>query len=89
MNTSRLPSFTELNLAGMNQWFSDMAELGLLFHPDDSPQDIVSIKTGQQLFTECECSEINRILDEMFSNFGDDVYEAAYIEFMKKLCIHH
>lgn len=71
----------------MNLWFSLMFESNLLFHPDDAPESIVSINTGERLFSDGECVRIKEILSTMFNNFGDQVYEAAYPCFMKAMGI--
>lgn len=83
MNTSRIPDFSDKSLDGMLIWFSEMSIRDLLFHPDDSPEKILSIATGKKLFSASECEKIEIYLAEMFRNFGDGVYEAAYPAFMK------
>ena len=67
----------------MLTWFSEMSVRGLLFHPDDSPEAIVSIATNEKFFTEDECKKLENILSNMFKQFSNDVYEAAYPIFMK------
>ena len=85
MNESRIPEYTNSSFDGMLIWFSEMSIRGLLFHPEDRPQDIVSIDDGKPLFSESECQKINRILDAMFDQFGDRVCEAAYPVFMNRM----
>jgi hypothetical protein len=85
MVSSRIPSYKENGFDGMLQWFSEMSNLGFLFHPDDEPENIVYISSGVQLFSNAECKIINEIYRSMFSKFGDDVYEAAYPIFMKAI----
>lgn len=87
MSTSRIPDYKNNNPAGMSLWFSEMLEKGLLFHPDDSPENIVSIKTGKEIFSYDETVKIKEILSFMFNSFEDEVYEAAYPCFMKSLGI--
>lgn len=87
MKMSRIPEYKNQTTAGMNAWFSEMFAKGLLFHPDDSPENIVSIKTGKQIFSFEETIEIKEILNVMFNKFEDEVYEAAYPCFMKSLGI--
>ncbi|WP_323813417.1 hypothetical protein [Cellvibrio sp. NN19] len=87
MQISRIPKFTDQTLDGMSYWFSEMYEKGLLFHPDESPENLISIKTGEVIFNSDEITEINMIMSIMFSSFGDLVYEAAYPYFMKNFHI--
>ena len=83
MNTSRIPDFTDKSFDGMLTWFSEMSACGLLFHPDDAPETIVSIATGEKIFTDDECRMLDNTISEMFSQFDNEVYEAAYPSFMK------
>ena len=71
----------------MLTWFSEMSVRDLIFHPDDAPETIVSITTDENIFTVEECQKLNKIISEMFSQFDDDVYEAAYPSFMKRMDI--
>lgn len=87
MQISRIPKYTNQTLDDMSYWFSVMYEKGLLFHPDDSPENLISIKTGELIFTSNEITEINLIMSAMFKSFGDHVYEAAYPYFMKNFQI--
>jgi hypothetical protein len=64
-------------------WFAEMSKCELLFHPDDSPDQIVIIKTGESLFSPEECNEVEGVLSRMFDQFGDKVHEAAYPIFMR------
>jgi hypothetical protein len=66
-------------------WFSEMSVRGLLFHPDDAPETIVSITTGEKVFTDDECRMLDNTISEMFSQFDNEVYEAAYPSFMKSM----
>jgi hypothetical protein len=83
INTSRIPDFSVKNFDGMLTWFSEMSVRGLIFHPDDAPETIVSIATGEKFFTEDEANKLENILSDMFETFDNDVYEAAYPIFMK------
>jgi hypothetical protein len=85
MQTNRIPDFTPKTRAGMSVWFDQMSRSDLLFHPDDSPQDIVTIADNKPMFTAAECARLQAITREMFELFGDDVYEAAYPFFMISL----
>ena len=83
MNTSQIPPLSEKSFEGMKSWFSVMLGHGLLFHPDDRPEDIIRIDSGEKTFSKNECFELNSIINEFFAAFGDDVYEAAYPSFIK------
>lgn len=85
MNTSRMPDFSNKSFDGMQSWFTEMAIHDLIFHPDDAPESIVSIITGEKTFTDDECQKLEKILSEMFNLFDDKVYEAAYPAFMKEM----
>jgi hypothetical protein len=87
MNTSRIPDFCNNSFDGMLAWFAEMSVRDLLFHPDDVPETIVSIETGEQFFTAEECQKLEGIISKMFDQFDDDVYEAAYPIFMKRMNI--
>lgn len=85
MNASRIPDFSNKSFDGMQSWFTEMAIRDLIFHPDDAPESIISIATGEKTFTDNECQKLEKILSEMFNLFNDDVYEAAYPAFMKEM----
>jgi hypothetical protein len=87
MNTSRIPDFSDKSFDGMLTWLSEMSVRDLMFHPDDAPETIVSITTGENIFTIDECRKLDNTLSEMFSQFDDEVYEAAYPSFMKRMDI--
>lgn len=83
MEASRIPNFAENTFDGMLLWFAEMSQRELLFHPDDSPDQIVNIRTGAPTFSSDECGEIESILSRMFDTFGNGVHEAAYPVFMR------
>ena len=83
----RVPDYSDKSFDGMLLWFSEMSVRDLLFHPDDPPKTIYSIATGKRLFNKRECRAVERILSDMFEEFGDDVYAAAYPIFMHRMGI--
>ena len=87
MSATRIPEFTDKSFDGILTWFAEMSARDLIFHPDDAPETIVSITTGVSIFTVDECQKLDEILSEMFDQFDDDVYEAAYPSFMKRMDI--
>lgn len=89
MSLSRIPDYKSRAIVEMKHWFSEMLEKGLLFHPDDTPHDIVCQKSGNLIFTHDEALKIEKILGLMFDDYGDQVYEAAYPFFMKAVGIQN
>ncbi len=87
MSISRIPEYSDHSFDGMLYWFASMSECGLLFHPDDPAEEIYEIATGDPMFSPVESRKANAILNSMFSEFGDEVYEAAYPIFMKRMGI--
>ena len=82
MIDSRIPEFESPTFVGMRAWFKAMAKRGLLFHPADAPDQIISNITDRRLFSRDECLKLEPIISVMFNRFGDQVYEAAYPVFM-------
>lgn len=85
MNESRIPEYSNKTFDGMLTWFAEMSVRELLFHPEDRPEDIVTIADGEPFFSDIECQQINIILGSMFEQFGDGVCDAAYPVFMKRM----
>lgn len=89
MNTqSRIPKLNSPSFDGALVWFSEMQAKGLIFHPDDDPDEIVNICDWQKTFSESEVSELRFLINELFNALGDDVYEAAYPIFMNAIGQH-
>jgi hypothetical protein len=55
--TNRIPSFVN-----SKQWVTDMFNLGLTYHFDDNPADIISSVTNKALFSSEECTSLLRIV---------------------------
>lgn len=83
MQAARVPDFTNNTFDGMLNWFAEMSVRGLLFHPDDSPAQIITIADGSPIFTTGERRKLEGILADMFCKHGDRVHEACYPIFMK------
>ena len=75
---SRIPELQETTFAAAQEWFAAMGKVELLFHPDDDPQDIVSIATNKPAFTAAEVPAVRAIMERLFESLGDEVYEACY-----------
>lgn len=79
MNTqSRIPKLNSSNFDGALVWFSEMQTKGLMFHPDDDPAEMLRICDWQRMFSDSEVSEVRFVMNELFTNLGDEVYAAAY-----------
>lgn len=87
MKTDRIPDLATNTQDGMLFWFAEMSKRDLLFHPDDSPKDIIYIATNKPMFSPLECEKLENILSGMFNRFGEEVYDAAYPVFMKRMGI--
>ena len=84
---SRLPEVPGKSSFALKRWFSKLYEAGLLFNPDDRPEEIVSIETGEQTFTPEECVILNKSLQILFEQHGDRVREVALNYFHKAMGI--
>ena len=84
MDTSRIPELEGATFTATKAWFKAMAKRGLLYHPNDAADQIISNKSGRRLFSSDECLKLDAILGRMFERFGDEVYTAAYPVFMKE-----
>lgn len=78
--TSRIPALPNRSLFAMNRWFYKMYQSGLLYHPDESAENIVCLDTNETLFTKAECIVLNKAIDTMFKIHGDKVYD---------VCLHY
>lgn len=83
MHASRIPDFANKSREGMSIWFAEMSLRGMLFHPEDEPDSICTIATGERAFTVEEWTKLDGIMSEMFALFGDGVCETCYSIFMR------
>lgn len=74
---SRVPAVPNTSRFALEHWFNKLYLNDLLFHPDDSPESIVCVATGEATFTPQECEILNAGLDVLFEHHGDAVYEVA------------
>lgn len=82
MVISRIPVMKNNDFNSLQLWFSEMHTNDFLFHPDDDPAEIVSIKSGELMFTQTEVAQLRTVIDSMFQLHGDKVYEAGYAVLM-------
>jgi hypothetical protein len=74
---NRIPAITDKSSDALENWFAELYASGLLFHPDDRPEDIVSMATGEPTFTPAECKILRESLAVLFDYHGDSIYEVA------------
>ncbi len=84
---NRIPEVPGKSSFALERWFSRLDAAGLLFNPDDRPEDIVSIATGEPTFTPDECLVLNESLKKLFEHHGDRVREVALRHFHKAMGI--
>lgn len=84
MQMNRIPEYTDHSFDGMLHWFAEMSVRELLFHPDESADQIINVVDGEPSFTSEECHKLDGILSKMFDEHGDKVHEAAYPVFMRR-----
>ena len=83
----RIPALPNKSFFAMNRWFNKMYLSGLLYHPDESAEAIISNANGQPTFTPEECVELNKAVDLMFAIHGDRVYQVGLKYFQKAMGI--
>ena len=86
-NKVRVPELPGKSRFALERWVHRLSANGLLFNPDDRPESIISIDTGEQLFTAAECQILNASLDCLFEHHGDTVREVALKYFYKAMGI--
>lgn len=86
-NQLRIPKIPGKSTLALDRWFRQLHVAGLLFNPDDRPEDIVVVGTGESLFTEQECLVLTESIDRLFECHGEKVYGVALKYFYKALGI--
>jgi hypothetical protein len=74
---TRIPAIPGSSKFALARWFGRLNAAGLLFHPDDKPENIISIETREPTFTAVECSVLSESLEILFHHHGDLVYDVA------------
>lgn len=74
---NRIPVITGKSTFALARWFGRLTSSGLLFHPDDLPENIISVETKEPTFTKEECDALNESLEILFDLHGDLVYDVA------------
>lgn len=81
---SRIPNLRDATFDDALWWFAELQCSNLLFHPEDDPEDIIHISSGEQLFSSGEVKQLRIILNTLEEKIGHDkLIEAAYPIFMK------
>lgn len=81
---NRIPTLADNSVASMDQWFSEMSDCGLIFHPEDAAESMVYRDSGKPLFTTEEAYRAQMILDGFFRQFGEAVViDACYPHFIR------
>ncbi|QCB47655.1 hypothetical protein [Hydrogenophaga sp. PAMC20947] len=83
----RIPEIPGKPSHALDRWFRQLYVAGLLFNPDDRPEDIVVIGTGESLFTERESLVLTESIDRLFECHGEKVYDVALKYFYKAVGI--
>ena len=84
---NRIPAVPGKSSFALEHWFSRLNAAGLLFNPEDRPEEIVSTATGEPTFTTAECLVLNESLKILFEHHGDRVCEVALRYFHKAMDI--
>jgi hypothetical protein len=82
---NRIPAIPGKSRFALERWFNKLHLEGLIFHPDDQPEDIVSIATGEKVFTPFECQTLREGIQLLLERHGDLVYEVALEYFQKTM----
>ena len=78
MISTRIPNLTTTTPAAAKSWFKRMHLLGLMFHPDNEPEEIFQIVSRVPQFSGMECVQIRQCLDRLIAALGDKVYDIAF-----------
>jgi hypothetical protein len=74
---TRIPDVPGRSTFALERWFYKLDRAGLLFNPDDAPEEVVSISTGEPVFSEEECAVLTESIDRLFEYHGERVYNVA------------
>ena len=78
MNDMRIPKLKAVTITSAKSWFKRMHLLGLMFHPDNEPEEIFQIVSRVPQFSGMECVQIRQCLDRLIAALGDKVYDIAF-----------
>ena len=83
-----IPDWNDESKAGLFEWWHEMANRGMAFHPDDSPSTIVFIESGEPMFTAGACRKLESILVRMEHQHGNSIYDAGFQAVWELSLIH-
>lgn len=63
-------------------FFAEMSVCGLLFHPQDDPEEIMRSDTWERCFTDTQAAEVHEIIGLMFAEQGGETISACHPVFM-------
>lgn len=75
--SNRIPVLRGKSRFALEHWYQSLYRAGLLFNPDDAPEDIVFTETDEPVFTSDECLTLREGIQFLFDHHGDRVYEVA------------
>jgi len=75
MSARAIPQLVDVTPSSAKSWMEQMIELGLFFHPDDDPSDIIYAPQWDKLFSDDEAVTLREIISRLFTSLGDQVYE--------------
>ena len=78
MTGTRVPKLTGTTPTAAKSWFKRMHADGLMFHPDESPNEIMEIASEARLFSDAECIQLKQYLAQLFAALGDRVHDIAF-----------
>lgn len=80
----RIPALSGNSHMDMARWFSDMADSGLIFHPEENAGGIIETATGQPMFNSGEAAHADAVIAGFAARFGEQaMLDAAYPHFMR------
>lgn len=78
LNEKEILDWTDESRSGLFDWWYQMADRELAFHPDDPPSTIVYVESGEPVFTVAACRKLEGIYDRMMQQHGELIYEAGF-----------
>lgn len=82
-NQLRVPTTPGKPILALERWFGKRYAGDRLFNPDDCPEDIISMLTGEASFGREDCQGLNESVERLFKCHGDKVYEVVLQYFFK------
>jgi hypothetical protein len=74
---SDVPVLVTPTEAGARQWWTEFFKLGLSYHPDDDPADLVWLASGERALDVAACARVRADVEAMFKHLGDETYRVG------------